>query len=195
MYSVTFLRYVVYTVGLHHPILAVDPSPHMLEIAKGRQGLDTMEATFDQFIESGIVRNYHKFVCIGCVHHFPQLPLALKRFCSLLNDGDQLLIIEEPEPALWDTARKAARKMSVDELEGYLKMAGFSDVKRREDMQSRVYKRDEYFDCLHNRCYSVLSIFTDEEIERGLTELNETVFEGAEYKELPDIKTGLLATK
>ncbi|XP_019861374.1 PREDICTED: uncharacterized protein LOC109589803 [Amphimedon queenslandica] len=181
--------------NLGQPVLVVDPSPDMLEPASKREGVLTLEATFDDLINSypHIISKYNKFVCIGCIHLFPHLEASMAAFYKLLKPGDQLLIVEHPEVLVWKDLK--TRFNSLDEIEEYLKQAGFSVEERGEESHSHSYSREKYFYSLRHRCYTALSLLTDKEIELGIKKLDETVFKGEPFKELTDYYYMIVATK
>ena len=194
IHYVNFHYIQLYITGLQMPILAVDPSTHLLEIAKKREGIVTMQATFDEFLDSKQVLDYNKILICRSVHHFPHLQAAFKKLYDKMHPESQLLIIKNPETLLWEEVKKLCRPLSVDTMEEYLKDAGF-DVEKGEESYVHCYSKEEYFQHLRQRCFSVLEMLSDEEIEEGIKKLNDTDFKGVSSKDLPDYYFLLKATK
>ena len=194
IHYVNFHYIQLYITGLQIPILAVDPSPHLLEIAKKREGIVTMQATFDEFLDSKQVLDYNKILICQCVHHFPHLQAAFKKLYDKMHSESQLLIIENPETLLWEEVKKLCRPLSLDTMEEYLKDAGF-DVEKGEESYVHCHSKEEYFQQLRQRCFSVLEMLSDGEIEEGIKKLNDTDFKGVSSKDLPDYYFLLKATK
>ena len=166
----------------------------MLEIAKSKQGVQTMLATFADLIASEHFHKYNKFVLIGCVLLIPQLSMTLENLFTKMSQGSQVLIVEHSKPVLWKSARDQVRQLSIDDMECYLSNAGFV-VERGKEEYIRTYDKVELFQKIRQRCYSVLSKFSDEEIEEGIAELDSTIFNGASSKEIIDEYYMLKGTK
>ena len=166
----------------------------MLERAKSKQGVQTMLAAFADFIASEHFHKYNKFVLIGCVHLIPQLSVTLKNLYTKMSQGSQVLIVKYTEPVLWKSGRDRAHQPSIDDMECYLKNAGFV-VERGKEEYVHVYDKVELFEKLRQRWYTVLSKFSDEEIEEGIAELDSTVYNGASSKEFIDEYYILKGTK
>ena len=153
-----------------------------------------MQATFDEFLESKEVVNYNKILICQCVHHFPDIQTAFKKLYDQMHPNSQLLIIENPEPLLWEEVKKLCRPLSLETIEKYLKDAGF-DVEKGEEMYFHCYSKEEYFQQLRQRCFSALEMLSDEEIEEGIKKLNETDFKDISSKDLPNYYFLLKGTK
>ena len=170
----------------------------MLQIAMKREGVLTLEASFDNFItmHPETVTKYNKFAFIGCVHLFPHLEASMRSFGRLLKPGDQLLIVERRLYIVEDTAFELKTSAgSLDQLEFYLKEAGFSVGKKGEESYAHTFSKENYFYALRHRSYTALSLCTDEEIEAGIDKLDQEVFKGNLFKELTDNYYMIVATK
>ena len=167
----------------------------MLQIAMKREGVLTLEASFDSFItlHPETVTKYNKFVFIGCIHLLPHLEVSMRSFYKLLKPGDQFLIVEHPEVLVWQGLK--TRSESLDQIEFYLKEAGFSVGERGEESCVHTFSKEKYFYALRHRCYTALSLCTDEEIEAGINELDQNVFKENPFKELTDYYYMIVATK
>ena len=75
----------------------------------------------------------------------------------------------------------------------YLQEAGFV-VERGEETCRRTIQKDKYGIKLRNRAYTVLELFTAEEIEIGIKEMNETL-KGCDFFEYDEIYAVIKATK
>ena len=165
----------------------------MLQPASKREGVLTLEATFNDFMNNPhIISKYNKFVFNGCILLFPNLEASIAAFYKLLKPGDQLLIVQY-NILIWKDDLRTSWD-SLNELEDFLKGAGFC-VERGKESHSHNYSREKYFYSLRHRCYTALSLLTDEEIEAGIKELDKTVFKGESFKELTDFYYIIVATK
>uniref|UniRef100_A0A1X7VPB5 Methyltransferase type 11 domain-containing protein n=1 Tax=Amphimedon queenslandica TaxID=400682 RepID=A0A1X7VPB5_AMPQE len=129
---------------LEQPVLVVDPSPEMLQPASKREGVLTLEATFDDFISSHphTISKYNKFVFNGCILLFPNLEASIAAFYKLLKPGDQLLIVQY-NILIWKENLRTSWD-SLNELEEFHKRAGFC-VERGKESHSHSYSREKYF--------------------------------------------------
>ena len=108
-----------------------------------------------------------------------------------------MLIIHFPEKItlpLWNAAvTKFAKVQPIDHTVRYLQEAGFL-VERGEETCRRTIQKDKYFIKLRNKVYTVLELFTAEEIEIGIKEMNETL-KGCDFFEYDEIYVLIKATK
>jgi ubiquinone/menaquinone biosynthesis C-methylase UbiE len=165
---------------LSFPVLVVDPCLEMIEIARHKEGIATLHGTFRDFLKSSDLVKYNKIYFCGSVHHVVDLPAALREAYKGMMFGSQLLILKRDEPILFSRARNAKKTIAskeghADKYSQYLADAGFKVVTGKE-VHARRYIRDEVFESLRQRKYSILSLYSDEEIEEGIAELRETLF-------------------
>ena len=118
-----------------------------------------------------------------------QLHVIFIASCDFYYTGGQVLIIQFPEKfplPLWKAAlAKRAKVEPLDNTVQYLQEAGFT-VERGEEKCHRTIQKDKYFTKLRNRVYTVLELFTTEEIEIGIKELS-TTLKDSEYFEYDEI--------
>ena len=117
--------------------------------------------------------------------------------CDFYCTGGQVLIIQFPEKfplPLWKAAlAKRAKVEPLDNTVQYLQEAGFK-VERGEEKCHHTIQKDKYFSKLRHRVYTVLELFTTEEIEIGIKELS-TTLKDSEYFEYDEIYAVVKATK
>ena len=98
--------------------------------------------------------------------------------CDFYYTGGQVLIIQFPEKfplPLWKAAlAKRAKVEPLDNTVQYLQEVGFT-VERGEEKCYCTVEKDKYFANLRHRVYTVLELFTTEEIKIGIKELRKTV--------------------
>ena len=113
----------------------------------------------------------------------------MSQCCDFHCTGGQVLIIQFPEKfplPLWKAAlAKRAKVEPLDNTVQYLQEAGFT-VERGEEKCHRTIQKGKYFTKLRNRVYTVLELFTTEEIEIGIKELS-TTLKDSEYFEYDEI--------
>lgn len=187
-----------YTV-LKSDILVVDPSSKSIEIAKKKKGMTTFLADIDQFLALSAASPWNKYLICSAVHHFPNQEATFKAAYRCLPPGGLIVIIYHPKDGyipLWKEANEYRFKLEpdTDNIQGLLEKAGFSCTLNRVQLTLDL-NREEYYYRLHNRIISTLHSFTDEEINKGIKELDETVFKGADSITIDDVTCIMQAVK
>ena len=169
--------------GLKCPPLVVDPNLPLLEIAKGK-GLDTLLATADEFFSSASACQYNKFLFCHSAHHFPDRRRTFgKAFKAIPVGSVCLLIVDDYANLTMPLFSKALEKQSVklkgSNLSVDLCQIGFS-TEQLNGKSLYSYTKDEWYEKLRGRYRSILELFTDEEIEAGITELEQTTLKNVD---------------
>ena len=168
--------------GLINPPLCVEPSASMLEVAKARDGITTCLASADGFLDDYMTRPkiYNKVLINECSHLFPnRLETFRKVYQCLPDDGLLLLILRSGQCGfpMWRELRerRSPASDSVNAFEASLSNAGFVVTMTIETSLTSTTKR-EWYSKLRKRMFTVLSEFSDEEIEEGIQELDQEWF-------------------
>lgn len=179
-------------------ILVVDPSAKSIEIAE-KKGLDVMVADVNEFLTShkSEVCNKYLFGCV--VHHFSNQQETFQNAYTRLPPGGMMVILyhpKEPYLPLWKEAHEYRYKLEpeTDEISILLERAGFMIALKKITQKVNLGKED-YYQKLRNRIMSTLHFFTDEAIEDGLKELDETVFKGVDSIIIDDVTCVIQAVK
>ena len=170
-----------------NPVLVIDPNAKMLEIAKKREGIETMLATADGFLNSPIAPSYNKILMARCIHHFSDPFAVLKAMYNVIpKDGVCMIFqngLEEANVPLFQAALdKKPPGLGPKELVPFLTNIGFA-ASSQEVPTLFTCSKDEWYYRIRCRFVSVLSSFTDEEIEKGITELENTILKGKQIIE------------
>ena len=159
----------------------VDPSAKMLEVAKNREGVETMLATVDEFLVSTLAHKYNKILMAGCVHHFPDMCSVFRRMYDAIPSGGTCLILEYGYTAAVANVPLFQAALDIKlpgvtrkQMPSVLSDVGFA-VNSVERPTRFTCSKDEWYDKIRNRFLSALSTFTDVEIEAGITELENSV--------------------
>ena len=128
--------------------------------------------------------NYNKFMFCRSFHHVLDQETFLDSLYQKMNPGSKLLIIEQMEDLIWESAKKMCRPVTLNQIEGFLQKAGFGLVKT-EEAYIYKYNKEKFFKSLRHRAYSVLKLLSDEDIEKGIAELDRDHFK---YKDSMDIQ-------
>ena len=160
----------------------IDPNAKMLEIASKKEGIETMLATVDEFLDSPVALSYNKILMARCVHHFPDVHAVFKATYKVIPNGGVCLIFrggldESNIPVFRAATSKQRPGLSARELASLLTEVGFSTTSEETHTQFTCSK-DEWYFRLRCRFISTLSLFTDSEIEKGITELENSTLKG-----------------
>lgn len=177
------------TIGLVSPVLVIDPSAKMLEIAKKREGVETMLATADGFLDSPMAPNYNKILMARCVHHFPDPLAVFKGIYKVIPKGGICMIFrnglgDTTLPLFQAVQCKNNPRLSEAELVSLLEKAGFT-ASSEDILTQFTCSKDEWYYRIRCRFVSTLSPFTDAEIEKGIAELDSSTLKGKDTVECP----------
>ena len=155
----------------------MDPNQHLLEIARGR-GFDTLLGTADTLFSSSPTSQYNKYLFCHCTHFFPDRHATFEKAYAAVPVGSVLLIIDEDSASLGTPLFSKALKMQnwhqkSSKLGSDLSQTGFV-IRKEEGKAAYTYTKEEWYRKLRGRYRTVLESFTDEEIEAGITELEQS---------------------
>ncbi len=161
------------THNLKAPVLCVDPSDAMLQIARGKLGVETIKATAEEFFVNYSDRKvFSKILMISCYHHFKDPGLVFEGVARLLSDDGVCLVTHaEYEPLLFS---RLGKLLDIDYSQ-IAKHAEANGLKAQitSDSEVREVTKESCFSFLRNRMFSILNEFTDSEIEEGIKELDQ----------------------
>ena len=165
----------------------IDPIAKMLEIAREREGIETMLATVEEFLDSPVAPSYNKILMARCVHHFSDVHAVLKATYKALPKGGICMIFrsgfdDNTIPLFQAALDKKRPGLSGKELASVLTEVGFTASSEEIHTQFKCSK-DEWYYRIRCRFSSTLSFFTDSEIEKGITELENSVLKGKDIVE------------
>ena len=155
--------------------MAVDPNEELLKIASSRDGVSIIQSTAEEFLDLPVAQEYNKFLFCRSSHHVFDQEGLFKKMYHVLPKGGQILVIESLEHLLWDEVKKLCRPVSLDQTESFIQKAGFTVTKRKESV-SYHWNKQVYFQGLRQRIFSVLEVLTNDEIEKGIADLDKNFF-------------------
>ena len=189
---------------LKNPILCVDPSKAMLEGCKLRNGLEPLQATALEFFSDTSQFRQNKILAVQCVHLWPDLQETFnKMFLNSPQNVECVIVTNVPKTqrAYWKTARErfevAVQPGEPKRVEKALENAGFNINTTYESVVYTPTKAVWHFN-LRNRSTACLALFSDEEVELGLKEVDKDFFPGvadADKVEIKDNVAIIVATK
>ncbi|MDV9194451.1 class I SAM-dependent methyltransferase [Streptomyces sp. Wh19] len=183
-----FLRRLLPNGSAQTPVLAVDPSAAMLTRLPDDPRLLSVHATAEQFAANSVATPYDELDAITVkesVHHFSDLGQTLTGLAGRLAEGGRLLIVTLPPktgyplfPAAYD--RFAEWQPEPQEMAEMLRGAGLT-VQVSYAQYEVTIATDEWISLVSQRWMSVLSSFSDADLERGVAEMKE-MFTDAELR-------------
>ncbi|MGK7346368.1 MAG: class I SAM-dependent methyltransferase [Candidatus Nitrospinota bacterium M3_3B_026] len=169
MYTLDILK----QVPLRRKVICVDPYPEMLEQIP--EDSHTLRVEEDALGFSEKPGAYDKILMKEAVHHISDRARLFKNLHDRLNDGGVLLLVHVPpelDYPLFEKALARCREWHADpgELRELSAGAGF---KVEHDVVSYKHSipKDKYFKMVENRYMSALTSLGDDEIRRGLEEM------------------------
>jgi ubiquinone/menaquinone biosynthesis C-methylase UbiE len=172
MYSLDILE----QVSLKEPILGVDPYPEMLARIPDQAKITPIAEGALEF--SKREANYNKILIKETIHHVDQREVFFQNIFQNLPKGGVMLLVHVPPGVkypLFNAALKACLGWHADpdELVVQLEQAGFNVQRDVLDYQHRIPK-DHYFKMVRSCYMSVLTRFSEEDLEAGLAEMDAT---------------------
>lgn len=195
-----FLQHLAEHVTADNPIVCVDPFQPMLDQVPDDPRLSTMRASGEEIADGRVALPYDRVDAIvikETIHHVQDIPGTLRGLAELLRPGGRLLIVTLPprlEYPIFQAAldRFAAYQPEPDDLVRYMQAAGLAAEVTYDQFQVTV-DRDHYVDLVANEWMSVLSTFTEAELQAGLDEMREKYSPG--QLSFPDRFAFVLGTK
>ena len=185
--SLSLVLYVLHS-GLKNPVLVVDPTPGMLEVAKMKEGVTTMLATGHEFVTSPAIHKYNRILIGRCFHHLLDPSATFKLMRENCQPDMLCLVLHDAEiPVLSYGGKIASTGLSLEFILDPLENTGWAMEKHMEVCLSKV-KKGEWYSRIRGRMFSSLEVFTDDEIEAGLEELDKTEMKDIALDENIDIR-------
>lgn len=191
-----FTKGVLDQVHLKQPVVLVDPFAEMLRVAEDDPCIRCVESDALAFSERP--EQYDKVLIKEAIHHVEDRDRLYANLYERLPKGGRVLLVHVPPDVQYPLfAAALERALSwhtppANIMRG-LHRAGFSVQHDRLTYRHRLPK-ELYFDMVRSQYMTVLSSFSDEEIETGLSEMAET-YADQEMLSFPDIFDFVLGEK
>ncbi|HAC65095.1 MAG TPA: SAM-dependent methyltransferase [Cyanothece sp. UBA12306] len=170
-----YTQAIVSKISFKHPVICVDPSDQMIEqIPKNSQYKTLVNDAVNFADEPG---QYNKILIKEMIHHIDDKEKLLKGlFERLTPEGILLLILLPPTieyPLFVDALRTyEAVQPNYNNLVDLFTKIGFQTIVNFVDYPVSIPK-GKYFEMVQNRYMSLLSRFDDEQLKKGLIEMQE----------------------
>ncbi|WP_346094011.1 class I SAM-dependent methyltransferase [Streptomyces olivaceiscleroticus] len=175
-----FAKEVARQLGPHHPILCVDPSEAMLRQlgTPPSSGLTPIVASAEDIAEGRAGLPYEQLDAIWLkesVHHVDDQARTLRGLADRLAPGGRLLVVMLPasiQYPLFQAALDRFEELQPDpaNIQAHLRAAGLDTGLTHVEHELRI-NRDKYLGMVRARYMSLLSTFSDSEIEKGIEEM------------------------
>ena len=169
--------------GLKCSPLIAEPNQHLLAKAK-EKGLDTLLVTAEDFFSSPSAAKYNKFLFCHSIHHFSDWRATFEKAFAAIPVGSVCLIIADDHSELTiplfakAVEKKSQRPKGANICLG-LAQIGFT-VDEQEGKTVYCCSKEEWYERIRGRFGSILELFTDEEIEAGIAELEQTTLKSTD---------------
>lgn len=175
-----FAREVAEQLRPHRPILCVDPSEAMLRQlgSPPPPGLTPVVASAEDIAEGRVQLPYERLDAMWLkesVHHLTDPARTLRGLADRLSPGGRLLVVMLPASIrypLFEAALTRFEELQPDpaHIVGHLRAAGLEAGLTHVEHELRI-DRERYIGMVRARYMSLLSTFSDSEIEKGVEEM------------------------
>lgn len=172
MYSADLLR----QVPLRQPVIGVEPFREML--AHIPEDADITPVQADALTFSTWAGTYDKILIKETIHHVDDRDRLFANLYERLSPGGIMLLVHVPPDVQYPLFEAALQRCltwmtAPDELVAQLEEAGFAVERDGLDYEHTIPK-ERYFEMVRHRYMSVLTSFSEEELEVGLDEMART---------------------
>ena len=156
----------------------------MLEGAARREGVIPIHLSGEEFVSSEYMNKYNvtKLAFSFCVHFIEDLPALLSSIETFLPSGGKCTICLRENPTLpyfsaayTEFVSKKFSQKTIEVLEYSPKVPNVSVSILERPLHYKIAK-SQWYKMLRERFQSHLELFSDESIEEGIAELEETKF-------------------
>lgn len=175
-----FAREVAATLRARHPILCIDPSAAMLDQlgSPTPAGLAPLVASAEDIADGRVTLPYEQLDAMWLkesVHHLSDPARTLSGLADRLAPGGRLLVVMLPltiRYPLFDAALARFEELQPDpnDIVGHLRDAGLDAELGHVEHELRIDK-ERYLGMVRARYMSLLSTFSDSELEKGIEEM------------------------
>lgn len=160
-------------------VLCVDPSPKMLAQLPEGEALQPVQASAEDVAAGRVALPYTQLDAVlikEAIHHVRDPSAVLHGLARLLAPGGRLLVVMLPariEYPLFSAALELFERLQPDpeEISAAMRSAGLA-VDLRYESFTLSFEKSRYLAMVRSRYMSLLSSFSDAELERGIAEID-----------------------
>ena len=173
--------------GMTRPVVCIDPSEEMLDVAR-RNGALAIQSTAEEFFAAKPEFPLRVIFMNGCVHHFEKPEFIFSQMASYMPEGGVCVVCKYPPNTTlpFFKAAKDAYSKAGDRLEDVHKLIDFKSMglecRKVLGVERGEVDKALWYESLRKRLASFLAAFSDRELEEGIEELEE------EFKDQTRIK-------
>jgi ubiquinone/menaquinone biosynthesis C-methylase UbiE len=171
-----FTREIAQALRPQSPVLCVDPSAAMLKQLPASPDLKPVQASLEDLAgQSADPPPLDAVVVKEAIHHAPDRAAAVSGLARLLAPAGRLLIVMLPttiEYPLFDAALRRFEELqpNPDNIAGHMTAAGLQTRVWQVEYEIRL-PAERYLGMVRSRYMSLLSMFSEQEIEEGIREI------------------------
>ena len=174
----------IFIAGLETPVCVVEPVEKLLVQASNRHSVKPVLATCLDFYKNPAhqASQYNKVLFCASIHHLPDQLATLRMVYNCMPTGGVCLVITSSSNTLplWKKA-KTTFDPNPECIQSFEQ--SFGAVNKTTESFFFTIKKSAWIAKLRHRIFSNFEEMSDEEIEKGIVELEETKFKGIDDKD------------
>ena len=154
-----------------------------------------MLATAEDFIQHADVEKYNKVFFSHCAHLIPDFDATIKALRSRLSPGSRCLLLlfdKDCDLLVWRSAQEAIIGADHIRLVTAFNKAEFTSTVHKSVVIPTHMSKAAWYHKLRKRIFSYFRNFSDEEIEKGIAELEQSTLKNTDTVELNHTHTVLV---
>ena len=168
-----------------NPVTAIDPNPDLVAKSYSKDGVRGRLSSAEDMLTSQELASFDKIFLCCVAHHFNNPAESFRNLLSGMNPSSTCLIINfssKLTACLWKDAREVFFKGTKKDIPKIVAEAGFNAHTFLPIITFKCTKA-QWYDKLRGRIFSTIELFSDEEIEEGIAELEQTHLGGVDLEE------------
>ena len=180
-----FYKYYCLFVGLLDPVIAIEPNAGLVEKCSSKDGVRGRLSSAEEMLNFQELGSFDKTLFCCVAHHFNNPEESFRKLLSGIHPSCICLIMNfssQLTAYLWKAAREVFFKGTKKDILKSVADAGFDTHTFLPVITFRCTKA-QWYSKLRGRIFSTIELFSDEEIEEGFAELEQTSLKGVGLEE------------
>ena len=178
------------------PIVAVEPNRGLLAKSYSKPGIVARLSSADVIFKSQEISTFDKILLCNVAHHFNDPDEVFTSLLTGMKSTARCLVTNlstEHMVYMWKDALDRFNHTAQNDIPATVHKVGF---KTKTFTQIVTFKctKEEWYSKLRRRIYSSLQEYSDEEIEEGIDELEQTQLRGVSLNEEIEMPQGITCT-